>query len=115
MQWREVDGYDWYVFDTPETGPYLSLVLGYGLVHEPVEDFGTLQLAAGMLQTELSRPVETGIGRASVPEVSVNVGSDTTTISMRGDVPTLSAAWRRLAEVLAGEHPLDIAEPVDVQ
>lgn len=114
MQWREVDGYDWCVIETPETGPYLSLVLGYGLVHEPVEDFGTLQLAAGMLQTELSRPVETGFGRASVPEVSVNVGSDTTTISMRGDVPTLSAAWRRLAEVLAGEHPLDIAEPVDV-
>lgn len=53
MQWREVDGYDWCVIETPETGPYLSLVLGYGLVHEPLEHFGTLQLAAGMLQSEL--------------------------------------------------------------
>jgi|SRR5690625_63061 len=115
MQWREVDGYDWYVFDTPETGPYLSLVLGYGLVHEPVEEFSTLQLAAGMLQTELSRPVETGVGRASVPEVSVTVGSDTTTIGMRGDVAALSAAWQRLADVLAGRQPVDIADPVDVR
>ena len=114
MQWREVDGYDWCVIETPETGPYLSLVLGYGLVHEPVEDFGTLQLAAGMLQTELSRPVETGFGRASVPEASVTVGSDTTSISMRGDEATLSAAWQRLADILAGRQPLDIAEQVDV-
>ena len=115
MQWREVDGYDWCVIETPESGPYLSLTLGYGLVHEPAEQFGTLQLAAGMLQAELSRPVETGLGRASVPEVSVTVGSDTTMIGMRGDVATLSATWQRLAEVLAGEHPLDIADPVDVK
>lgn len=114
MQWREVDGYDWCVIETPETGPYLSLVLGYGLVHEPLEHFGTLQLAAGMLQSELSRPVETGLGRASVPEVSVTVGADATFLNMRGDVPTLLAAWQRLADILAGRQPLDIAAPVDV-
>ena len=99
MQWREVDGYDWCVIETPESGPYLSLTLGYGLVHEPIDQYGTLQLAAGMLQAELSRPVEMGFGRASVPEISVNVGTDITSVGMRGDVATLRAAWQRLAEV----------------
>lgn len=114
MQWREVDSYDWCVIDAPATGPYLSLTLGYGLVHEPIDQFGTLQLAAGMLQAELSRPVETGPGRASVPEVSVTVGSDVTSVGMRGDVATLRAAWLRLAEVFAGHHPLDPAPAVEV-
>lgn len=114
MQWREVDGYDWCVIETPESGPYLSLTLGYGLVHEPIDQYGTLQLAAGMLQAELSRPVEMGFGRASVPEISVNVGTDITSVGMRGDIATLRAAWQRLAEVFAGRHQLDAAPPVDV-
>src|SRR5690625_5000977 len=115
MQWREIDGYDWWVINTPETGPYLSLTLGYGLVHEPIEQFGTLQLAAGMLEAELSRPVEIGLGRASVPEVTVTVGSDVTSVGMRGDVATLRAAWQRLAEIFAGQHQLDAAAPVVVK
>lgn len=114
MQWREIDGYDWCVIDTPDTGPYLSLTLGYGLVHEPIDQFGTLQLAAGMLQAELSRPVETGPGQASVPEVAVTVGSDVTFLGMRGDVATLRAAWQRLADIFAGRQPLDAAPPVEV-
>ena len=114
MQWREVGGYDWCVIDTPETGPYLNLTLGYGLVHEPLDQFGTLQLAAGMLQAELSRPIETGLGGASVPEVSVTVGSDVTSVGMRGDVATLRAAWQRLADVLAGQQSLDPAPAVEV-
>lgn len=115
MQWRDIEGYDWCVIDTPETGPYLNLTLGYGLVHEPIEQFGTLQLAAGMLESELSRPVETGFGRASVPEVAVTVGSDVTSIGMRGDVATLRATGQRLAEIFAGQHQLDAAPPVDVK
>lgn len=50
-----------------------------------------------------------------LPEVSVTVGSDTTTIGMRGDVATLSAAWQRLADVLAGRQTVDISDPVDVR
>ncbi|MDN6500104.1 MAG: hypothetical protein L0K44_10250 [Yaniella sp.] len=114
MQWRELDGYDWCLIETPETGPYLSLTLGYGLMHEPIDQFGTLQLAAGMLQAELSRAIELGPGRALVPEVSVRVDSDTTVIAIRGDIATLHAAWRRLAEVFAGQQPLDAAPPVEV-
>ena len=114
MQWRDVDGYDWCVIEAPETGPYLSLTLAYGLVHEPIDQFGTLQLAAGMLQAELSRPVELRFGRVAVPEVSVTVGTDITSVGLRGDVATLRAAWERLAEVFAGRHQLDAAQPVEV-
>lgn len=114
MQWQHIDDYDWCLIDTPGAGPYLSLVLGYGLVHEPIEHFGSLQLLAGMLEVELSRPVETGIGRASVPEVTVSVGSDRTSVAMRGDVATLHAAWQRLAEVFAERQPLDASAPVEV-
>lgn len=114
MQWRELDGYDWCLIETPETGPYLSLTLGYGLMHEPIEQFGTLQLAAGMLQAELSRPIEITPGRVSVPEASVGVDSDITVIAIRGDVATLHAAWLRLADIFAGRQPLDTAPPVEV-
>ena len=114
MQWRDLDGYDWCVIETPETGPYLSLTLAYGLVHEPIDQFGTLQLAAGMLQAELSRPVEIRFGRVAVPEVSVTVGTDITSVGMRGDVATLRTAWQRLAEIFDGRHQLDAAPPVEV-
>ena len=114
MRWRELDGYDWCLIETPETGPYLSLTLGYGLMHEPIEHFGTLQLTAGMLQAELSRPIEITPGRVSVPETTVGVDSDTMAIAIRGDVETLHAAWLRLADIFAGRQPLDAAPPVEV-
>lgn len=114
MQWRKVDGYDWCLIDTPETGPYLNLTLGYGLVHEPLHEYGTLQVLAGMLESELARPVEIATGKVSVPEVSVTVHSDTTTIALRGQSATLRAAWQRLAEVFAGRQSLDVAQPLMV-
>src|SRR5699024_3787301 len=114
MQWRELDGYDWCLIETPETGPCLSLTLGYGLMYAPIDQFWTLQLAAGMLQAELSRPIEVTPGRVSVPEASVGVDSDITVIAIRGDVATLRAAWLRLADIFAGRQSLDTAPPVEV-
>lgn len=114
MQWRDVNGSDWCLIDTPETGPYMSLTLGYGLVHEPLTEFGTLQMLAGMLEAELARPVELAPGKVSVPEVSVTVASDTTSIAMRGEAATLSATWQRLADVFAGRQALDAAQSITV-
>src|SRR5690625_2906711 len=114
MQWRDQDGYDWCVIETPETGPYLSLTLAYGCVYEQIDIFGTLQLAAGMLQAELSRPFELRFGRVAVPVVSVTDGTDITSVGMRGDVATLRTAWQRLAEIFDGRHQLDAAPPVEV-
>ena len=114
MDWRKLNGYDWCVLDTIGTEPFIGLTVGYGLVHEPLEEFGTLQLLAGMLQAELSRPIETGPGRVNVPEVSVHVGPDTLDIGIRGDHDTVTSTWKRLVETFAGGHPLDPAPPVGV-
>lgn len=114
MQWRDVNGYDWCLIDTPETGPYLNLTLGYGLVHEPLHEFGTLQLLAGMLESELARPIEIAAGNVSVPEVSVTVDADTTAIVLRGHAAALRATWQRLAEIFAGRQPLAAAQPAMV-
>src|SRR5699024_12265977 len=83
-------------------------------MHEPIEQYGTLQLAAGMLQAELSRPIEITPGRVSVPEASVGVDSDIAVVAIRGDVATIQAAWLRLADIFAGRQPLDAAPPVEV-
>lgn len=114
MNWHNLGGYDWCILESSSTGPFIGLTLGYGLVHEPVTAFGTLQLLAGMLQAELSRPIETSPGQVAVPEVSVQVGSDSTDIGIRGEPSTVLAAWKRLAEIFAGAHPLDPAPPVGV-
>jgi len=115
MEWHKLGGYDWCILDkTPGAGPFIGLTMGYGLVHEPITAFGTLQFLAGMLQAELSRPIETAPGQVAVPEVSVQVGSDTTDIGIRGDHATVLSAWKRLAQIFAGDHPLDPAQPVGV-
>lgn len=115
MDWRRLDGYDWCILETPGAEPFIGLTIGYGLVHEPVQEFGTLQLLAGMLQAELSRPIETTPGRVNVPGVTVHVGTDTLDIGIRGDHDTVAATWKRLVETFAGSHPLDPAPPVGVQ
>lgn len=106
MEWHKLGGYDWCILDkTPGAGPFIGLTMGYGLVHEPITAFGTLQFLAGMLQAELSRPIETAPGQVAVPEVSVQVGSDTTDIGIRGDHATVLSAWKCLAEIFAGGPP----------
>lgn len=115
MQWQNIDGYDWGVLDAPGTGQMISLTLGYGLMHEPISEYGTLQQAAGMLQAEMSRPVEIGPGRAGVPEVNVSVGSDTTSIVLVGEVATLRAGLCRLADLFAGTLPIALAPGVRVE
>jgi len=115
MNWRELSGYNWCLLETPETEPIVGLTLGYGLVHEPLTDFGSLQLLAGMLQTELARPIEMSLGRVAVPEVSLHVGTDTFDIRLRGATDTLALAWNRLTEIFDGQHPLDPAQPLEAQ
>src|SRR5699024_8855461 len=88
------------------TGPYLTLTMGYySLMHEPLHQFGTLQLDAGMLHAEQSRPIETGLGRRIGPEASVRLDSDVTVVAIRGDVASLTAAWASTM------MPLSISSP----
>ena len=42
VEMMSAGGYDWYVADRPGVTPVVGLTLGYGLVHEPLDEVGTL-------------------------------------------------------------------------
>lgn len=106
--WRHQDGYDWHI-SKPAGAPFVTVTLGYGLVHEPFTSYGALQRLAGALQLELERSVEVGLGDIAVPEARVRVGADTTTISLRGEPRLVQKALGRLSALFAGTLPLESA------
>lgn len=70
---------------------------------EEVGSTGTLSIALAALRTELSRPIDFGQGITFVPEVSVELGTDTASLAVRGGLEGISAAWRRLPALFTPE------------
>ncbi|ALV45052.1 hypothetical protein MB46_05565 [Arthrobacter alpinus] len=92
-------GQNWQLVDGDERQSVIGVTFGIGLLDEEVGATGTLSIALAALRTELSRPIDFGEGLTFVPEVSVELGTDTASIAVRGGVEGISAAWRRLPEL----------------
>ena len=92
-------GRNWQLLDEDDQQALIGLTYGIGLLDENVEATGTLAIALAALRAELARPVDLGGGVTVVPEVRVELGTDTATLSLRGSVAGISAAWRRLPEL----------------
>ncbi|WP_029150862.1 hypothetical protein [Microbacterium indicum] len=107
-------GANWQIIEAPDEVDAIGVTWGLGLLDEPVESTGVLGATAAALRRELERPVELGAGRVGVPEVRLDLSSDTTSLSLHGPRDVIAAAWRRLPELLSArlategvtaEHP----------
>lgn len=96
-------GRNWQWIDSDEPQAVIGVTFGTGLLDEDVAAAGTLAIALAALRTELSRPVDLGGGVTFVPEVSVELGTDTASLSLRGSLEGVSAAWRRLPKLFTPE------------
>ncbi|WP_404290164.1 hypothetical protein [Glutamicibacter arilaitensis] len=94
-------GSNWQLEEPIDSQTILGVTFGIGLLNEKLENSGTLATVISAVRAELSRPVELGPGRSSLPEVHVRVASDTTDLTVRGDSVTVAAAWNRLPELFA--------------
>ncbi|WP_152364013.1 hypothetical protein [Microlunatus speluncae] len=113
FRWSERGGYDWQLIDRAEdaTEVVLGATLAYGMLDEPVADYGTLQLVGGQIRAELGRPTELAGGGVSVPEGMVEISQDTLTFAVRGRPDVAVSTWRRLAGYFQGTVPADLADP----
>ncbi len=96
-------GRNWHWIDSGDSHAVIGVTFGIGLLDEAVESAGTLSLALAALRAELARPVDVGDGVTFVPEVSVELGTDTATLTLRGVLEGVSAAWRRLPALFTRE------------
>lgn len=96
-------GHNWQLIEADDPQAVIGATFGIGLLDEPVSATGTLSLALAALRTELSRPVDLGDGVTFVPEVSVELNTDTATLALRGRVEGISAAWHRLPALFSPE------------
>lgn len=92
-------GQNWQLVEGDERQPVIGVTFGIGLLDEEVGSTGTLSIALAALRTELSRPIDFGQGITFVPEVSVELGTDTASLAIRGSLEGISATWRRLPEL----------------
>jgi hypothetical protein len=92
-------GQNWQLIDGDNRQSVIGVTFGIGLLDEEVGSTGTLSIALAALRTELSRPIDFGEGLTFVPEVSVELGTDTASLAVRGSLEGISAAWRRLPEL----------------
>lgn len=108
FRWKVHEGYDWQLVEGGYGEPVMvGAAFGYGLLDESVTDYGTVRSLIAELKVELARPVELAAGGAGVPEVLVDVDSDTSSIAVRGDREVVAGAWGRLPAFFAapiGEH-----------
>ena len=105
-------GTNWQLIDADDAQAVVGVTFGTGLLDEEIVSTGTLSLALSALRAELARPVDLGGGNTFVPEVAVELGTDTSSVALRGSMEGISAAWRRLpglftpATVTDGTVPL---------
>lgn len=104
-------GINWQFFDDEDTQTRIGVTFGLGLLDEELAATGSLSIALAALRAELARPVELGAGRTGFPEVLVELGSDTSTLTIRGATDTVGAAWRRLPGLFAGWIVTDQIDP----
>lgn len=96
-------GQNWQLVDGDERQSVIGVTFGIGLLDEDVGSTGTLSIALAALRTELSRPIDFGQGITFVAEVSVELGTDTASLAVRGGLEGISAAWRRLPALFTPE------------
>lgn len=101
-EFREQSGMLWEISPTDGPDELLGASIAYGLLDEPVAEYGALQIAAEHLRRELSRPLELPDGVYVPRDLLVSVVTD---------APLTIAKRRRLVEQLV-TAPMPYSDPM---
>lgn len=95
---------DWQLIDDdPQAPAVLGVTWGIGVLDEPLERVGALGTALAALRDELARPVELAPGQTGVPEILVDLDTDTCAVGIRGRVDVVGSAWQRMRTLFQGD------------